>query len=384
MNSNQFEKIEFKDINYNCNKNIDLNLKEQRDPNIYYNSIKDTSSIIYSKKRNNIRHKSFNQIPYDKIETYNSSKNISYTPIISISKHSLEEINNYNSNSLLENQLTKLKKNYITLYNDNIILREDINKLFDLNKQLEEELESERNNNYDLAKENDILNNESQDLLNKLEEVNHKIIKIKDNYQKEEEIMNKQLYFEEKIKERDLGCMQISEENDKLNNEYNLLNDKFNKLQEKNNKDEKELYQMKQIQENNISDIENKLTMLLGEMNKLKNENNMLRKENESYKNNLINNEKEKKEYYNKYQEQKIKNEIINKENEDIQMKLQEYKIQLENKIKNKNKNNKEKKKKNKSDNKINVIKDLQKKIQQYKTERTKRQMKYIKDDEDS
>ena len=70
MNSNQFEKIEYKDINYNCNKNIDLNLKEQRDPNIYYNSIKDTSSIIYSKKRNNIRHKSFNQFPYDKIETF--------------------------------------------------------------------------------------------------------------------------------------------------------------------------------------------------------------------------------------------------------------------------------------------------------------------------
>ena len=382
MNSNQFEKIKYKDINYNCNQNIDLNLKEQRDPNIYYNQIKDASPIIYSKKRNNIRRQSFNQIPIDKIETYNSFKNTIYTPIISISKHNIEEINNYNSNPLLENQLIKLKRNYITLHNDNIILREDINKLFDLNKELEQELETERSNNYDLAKENDILNNESHDLLNKLDEVNQKIIKIKDNYQKEEEIMNKQLYFEEKINERDLCCIQISEENDKLNNEYNMLNDKFKKLQEKNNKDEKELYQMKQIQENNISDIENKLTMLLGEMNKLKYENNMLRKENESYKNNIINNEKEKKEYYNKYQEQKIKNEIINKENEDIQMKLQEYKIQLENKIK--NKNVKEKLKKNKSDNKINVIKDLQKKIQLYKTERTKRQMKYIKDDEDS
>ena len=121
--------------------------------------------------------------------------------------------------------------------------------------------------------------------------------------------------------------------------------------------------------------------MLLGEMDKLKYENNMLRKENENYKNNLISNEKEKNEYYNKYQEQKIKNEIIQKENEDIQIKLQDYKIQLESKIK--NKNIKEKLKKNRPDNKINVIKDLQKKIQQYKTERKTRQNIYSNEDED-
>ena len=36
---------------------------------------------------------------------------------------------------------------------------------------------------------------------------------------------------------------------------------------------------------------------------------------------------------------------------------------------------------KNKSENKINVIKDLQKKIKQYKTERIKRQINYIEDE---
>ena len=45
-------------------------------------------------------------------------------------------------------------------------------------------------------------------------------------------------------------------------------------------------------------------------MEKLKFENNELKKENENYKKHIINNEKEKKEYYQKYHEQKMKNEI--------------------------------------------------------------------------
>ena len=131
--------------------------------------------------------------------------------------------------------------NYISLSNDNIILKEDINKLVDMNEKLEHELSNQRENNYELAKENDILNNENHNLINKLEEVGQKIMNIKDNYHKENELMNKQKYFEEKINEKDLGCKEIIEENNKINYEYELLNNKFKELKEKNDKDEKEL-----------------------------------------------------------------------------------------------------------------------------------------------
>ena len=387
MNSNQFEKIDYKDISYNNYKKIYHQLipKEQINPNIYYNKRKSTPSIIYSKKNNTIKNQSFNSIiPNFKTEINNFANNttyIPYAPTISYPEYNIEEISNFTKSSKLENELNFLKKNYITLNNDNIILREDINKLFDLNKQLESDLEQERNTNFELAKENDILNNESQNLLNKIDDMEQKISKIKNNYQKENEIMNKQIYFEEKINERGLGCKQIMEENNKLKNDYDLLKDKFNQLKEKNDLEEKELNNLKQIQEDKLFNIENKLSLLLNEMEKLKFENNELKKENENYKKHIINNEKEKKEYYQKYHEQKMKNEIINKENEEIQRKYQEYKIQLQNKIK--DKKVKEKLKKQKSDNKINVIKDLQKKIEQYKTERTKRYINNKENDED-
>ena len=72
---------------------------------------------------------------------------------------------------------------------------------------------------------------------------------------------------------------------------------------------------------------------------------------------------------------------MMNKENEEIKKKCQEYKMQFEYKIK--DKIEKDKIKKSKSNNKINVIKDLQKKIQEYKTERTKRYSNYKQNEDD-
>ena len=381
MNSNQFESIKYKDINYRNKRKIDNNLKEQKDPNIYYKKRKTIRSKITSGKYNYKKSNSFNSlIPNYQTEVFNNSKNYIYTPMISLPQPDIDTIATIKNSSSLENDLQKLKMNYISLNNDNIILKEDINKLFELNKQLEQELEQERSNNYDLAKENDILNKENNNLLSKLDEVNQKITKIKDNYSNENEIMNKQMYLEEKINEKDFKCNQILEENNKINNEFNLLNDKYKELQEKHNEEEKQLNNLKKLQEDKLYNIENQLTMLIGEMDKLKYENNELKKENDNFKYNLINSEKEKNGYYNKYQEQKMKNDIINKEIVEIQRKYQEYKIELENKINEQNIRNKMNK--NKSENKINVIKDLQKKIKQYKTERIKRQINYIEDED--
>jgi len=276
----------------------------------------------------------------------------------------------YSNIPLLENQLKQLKLNYIALNNDNIIFREDINKLMETNKKLEKELSDERNHNYELAKENDKLNNDNQNLYKRIDDVNQKITQIKIISQNEKDIMDKQVYFEEKINEKDFECKKLLEDNNKLNLDYNLLNNKYNKLKEKNNEEEKELNMLKQIQDKNINDIENKLVLLINEMNKLKYENNELKNQNEKYRNEINNSVRDKNEYYNKYQEQKIKNDMINKEIGDIQLQYQDYKKKLENK-KNK-KIVKENMRKNKSENKIKVIQDLQKRIQEYKTERAK------------
>ena len=60
-------------------------------------------------------------------------------------------------------------------------------------------------------------------------------------------------------------------------------------------------------------------------MNKLKNENIDLKTQNDNYRNNIMNNDKEKNEYYNKYKELKLKNDSINKQIQDIQLKYNKY-----------------------------------------------------------
>ena len=270
---------------------------------------------------------------------------------------------------LLNNELHSLKIDYVTLKNDNIICREDINKLLELNKHLEKCLEEERNHNYELAKENDMINNEKQNLYRKIDEVNQKISQIKSISSQEKCLINKQKYLEEKINEKEFRCKVLSEENNKLKNEYNLLNEKFIKLQEKNNKNEIELNDLKIKQEEKLNNIEEKIEILLEQINSLKSENNKLKIENDNYKNKIMNKEKEKDEFYYKYKEQKIQNEMINKEKEDVQKKYIENKKLLE--TNERNKIIQEKIRKNNSEHKIRVIKDLQSKIQRYKTLKT-------------
>ena len=279
--------------------------------------------------------------------------------------------------SSLEHQLEQLKLNYITLNNDNIIFREDINKLTDLNKQLERELNSERNRNYELANENDKLNNENRNLFQKIEGVNSKITEIKANSFNEKENANKQMYFEEKINQKEFEYKNLLDAKNQLNIDLNLLNDKYLKLKEKDDNDEKELQLIKNVQDEKINEIEKKLNLMINEMENLQKENLELKQQNQNYKNNIINATNEKNKYNSKYEEQKVKNEVLYKEIQNLKEQYQDIQRNVE--------NNEEKKvvqekvQKNKNDNKNQLLEELQKKIQNYKNERAKQQ----KNDED-
>ena len=349
---------------YNKLPTPDSNLSKK-----YYTQRDNTSKVITKLLKNNQKeyYQNINStFPIQGLNDYYIKNN-------SFSQNNCDNYNlSNNKNPLLEHQLKQLKLNYITLNNDNIIYREDIYKLMEINKKLEKELSDERNHNYELAKENDKLNNDNQMLFKQIDEINQKITQIKIISQNEKEIMDKQLYFEEKINEKDFECKKILEDNNKLNSEYTLLNDKYIRLKEKNDEEEKELNLLKNIQEEKISEIEKKLVLLMNEMNKLKNENNDLKIQNENYRNNIMKNDKERNDYYNKYQEQKMKNDAINKEIQDIQLKYREYQKKLEKKEE--KKIIKENIRKNKSENKIKAIQDLQKRIQEYKSERARKQ----------
>ena len=269
---------------------------------------------------------------------------------------------------MLERELKKLKSNYISTNNDNIIYQEDIEQLAKMNKKLEAELINERNHNYELAKQNDKLYNDNIHIYHQIEKINQKIMEIKLHSQKDKEIIDTQNLYEEQLNEKVNECNKILENNNNLDLEYKILNDKYIRLKAKNAEDENELNQLKQEQEKKFTDIENKLSSLINELNKLKNENNQLSTDNENLKINIMNFDRDKNDYYNKYQEQKIENDKIQKEIYETKYFCQKYK---------KNFGKEEEKNmvnnivtKNISENKIKVIKELQKKINEYRFRR--------------
>ena len=371
MNLKDIKKIKSQNKNYNYPNNINQTIplytkylsnnltEEQKNSYINYFPKRNNSAYIYSKK-------------VQKPSEFNSTfSNFFSNKYFQFKKEENLDITN---TSALENELKTLKLDYITLNNDNIIYREDINKLVELNKQLERSLEQERSHNYELAKENDILNNENQNLYRKIDEVNKKISQMKSNSLNEEGLINKQMYLEEKLNEKEFQCQMILEENNKINAEYKFLTDKYIRLQEKNNNEGKELNELKIMNEEKLNEIEDKMEILLEEINTLKNENNELKRQNENLRNKIIEKENEKDEYYSKYKEIKIKNEMISKENKEMNEKFLEQKKYLQ---KEKEKSfMKQRLKQNNSEHKIKVIQDLHNEIQKYKVKRLKNSFK--------
>ena len=356
MNLNQFKRQKEQNL---TNKNFETNyLNENPTTNNNVNHF--TSSNYYINKT----FKNSNQTSY----------NNTYSNLYSnLSSHyqDLDYINDLplnDNSSFIQNELSTLKLDYTTLNNDNIILREDINKLFELNKHLELSLDEERSHNYELAKENGILNNERRNLYKKIDEANKKIYQIKSLSKKEAELMKRQIFYEDELNKKEYKYNLLLDKNNKLNDEYNSLNNKYILLKEKNDEDEKELNDLKIEQEEKINNIEKQMNVLLDEINNLKKENNELKNENDIYKNKIMNKEREREEYYNKYNEQKIINEMLIKENNEIRQKLLEHK-KFMNKIENQE-IIKEKIKRNNSENKMRIIQDLQNKIQRYKIKR--------------
>ena len=358
MNLNQLKRKKEQNLANNYQNNESNYLNENPTTNNNFNYL--TSSNIYT----NRTFKNSNQTSYNNTYSNFHSNLSSHFPDLDY----INDIQLNDNSSLIQNELHSLKLDYTTLNNDNIILREDINKLYESNKHLERSLDEERSHNYELAKQNDILNNERRNLYLKIDEANKKIAQIKSLSKKEAELMNRQIFYEDELNKKEYKYNLLLDKNNKLNEEYNLLNDKYIKLQEKNEEDENELNEIKLEQQEKINKIEKQMNILFDEINNLKKENKELKNENDIYINKIMNKEKEKEEYYNKYKEQKIINEMLTKENNEIKQNLLEHK-----KFLNKMENQeiiKEKIKRNNSENKIRIIQDLQNKIQRYKIKR--------------
>ena len=282
-------------------------------------------------------------------------------------------LNNTTISYLPNEEIEKIKQDHATLKSDNIIFREDINRLTELNSHLEEELNCQRTRNLELANENEQLLQEKLLIEKKLKDACELLEKNKINQQTLEDTYNIRMNLEKKIKEIENDSKKIRDEKSKYEIDFKVLKERFEDLLKKYDCVCLELNQTKICHNEEINKIEEKIDFLTKEIDKLQKENSNLRLNDEKQRLDLNAIEKQRDNYRDKFQEQKNKNDFLsNKLNEienDFKMLIKEK--ENENYLKLKQEENK----KNKIESKAKIISDLQNQISNYRTQRLKKKV---------
>jgi hypothetical protein len=370
----KYQSFDFNDNNYlnkqtrNQNKSS-MNLKT---PNLNLNSV-NNSNRNYSPLNNE-----------QKIQNLENSlrqleeKSFQMTQKLDLMRKNNPNFSNNNLNNttisyLPNEEIEKIKQDHATLKSDNIIFREDINRLTELNSHLEEELNCQRTRNLELANENEQLLQEKLLIEKKLKDACELLEKNKINQQTLEDTYNIRMNLEKKIKEIENDSKKIRDEKSKYEIDFKVLKERFEDLLKKYDCVCLELNQTKICHNEEINKIEEKIDFLTKEIDKLQKENSNLRLNDEKQRLDLNAIEKQRDNYRDKFQEQKNKNDFLsNKLNEienDFKMLIKEK--ENENYLKLKQEENK----KNKIESKAKIISDLQNQISNYRTQRLKKKV---------
>ena len=281
-------------------------------------------------------------------------------------------INNQNiqSSNLNNAQIINNQSNENLLINNNLILREDINRLSDLNKNLENELKTQRFKNYQIANQNDTLNKSNLVLSSQINKINCLISKAKMKENNLQNDINKRSNIEEILKQTEIQCQNINNEKNQIEIDYKVLCDKFNKLKEKSQNDQNCLIYIKCQQEEKMNKIDEKINQMLFEIESLKKENSDIRNSIDNTRKNIEQINFIKLNLNEKINEEKCKNDLLNKDLENYKNEYEKLKIDLNEEMIKKEKEDKIRKEK--VQNKLKMVSDLQKKIEDFKRSRIK------------
>ena len=267
-------------------------------------------------------------------------------------------------------QFDKIKEEYSELKSNNIILKEDINRLVEANKNLEKSLLEERNTNIEVLNQNVELSNRLLKLESLLEEVGVREEKYKINEINIEKLLNEKLYLNSKIVEDDKEYKRMKDEKENFEVEYKVLATKYNELKNEYDLIHNDYCSIKIDHEDQFRKIEDKVDNLMKEIEKLQNENNMLRNENERRKIELNGIGTERDDYMDKYNEEKHKSDLLNNKIGEIENEFNKFKKEKMNGDYFKMKN--EQSKRDKYERKMQIVNDLQERILKYKQQRLK------------
>ena len=286
--------------------------------------------------------------------------------------------NNVTISYLPDAEVEKIKQEQATLKSDNIIFREDINRLTDLNRHLENELIEQRNRNIELANDNEQILQEKNKLEKELKTALETIEKNKLKETSLEQYYNERLMLQNRMRDNESELRKTQEEKSKYEIDFKVLQARFNELQIKDEKLNQEYTESKKKHDEEINKIEEKIEILMKEIEKLQKENGNLRLDNEKKINDINNISIQRDNFKEKFDEEKKRNELLIGRIGEIENEFRLLQNDKNEEMMNKYRNEEIKKNRNETKNKI--ISELQSRIQNYKNQRL--MMKNNEDDD--
>ena len=277
-------------------------------------------------------------------------------------------VNNVTISYLPDAEVEKIKQEQATLKSDNIIFREDINRLTDLNQHLENELIEQRNRNIELANDNEQILQEKNKIEKELKAALETIEKNKLKETSLEQYYNERLMLQNKMRDNETELRKTQEEKSKYEIDFKVLQARFNELQIKNEKLNEEYNENKKKHNDEINKIEEKIDILMKEIEKLQKENSNLRLDNDKKINDINNISLQRDNFKEKFDEEKKKNELLCEKIGEIENEFRILQNDKNEEMMNKYKYQEIKKNRNETKNKI--ISELQSRIQNYKNQR--------------
>ena len=298
----------------------------------------------------------------------NGNNNLNNTNYNNTNNNNMNYANNVTVSYLPDAEVEKIKQEQATLKSDNIIFREDINRLTDINHHLENELLEQRNRNIELANENEQLVQEKSKIEKELKDARDIIEKSKLNETSLEQYYNERLMLQNRMRDNENELRKTLEEKSKYEIDFKVLQARFNELQSKYDKINDEYTNSKQIHDDELNKIEDKIDKLTREIEKLQGENSGLRQDNERQRVEINNLGAQRDNFREKYEEQKNKNDLLCGKIGEIENEFRNMQKDKSNEMMNKYKIDENKKNRNES--KTKIINELQARIQNYRNQR--------------
>ena len=267
----------------------------------------------------------------------------------------------------------KIIQENIILKSDNLLFKEDINHLSEINKTLSNELNAARQQILTLINQNASYQKEIANKLATINQLNETIDKMNIVSSQKSTTIGRQIKqnLEEKIDYLNKNNKELNNELVKANTENKVLKEQIEELKKDNDKYKKYHDISASKEKEQMSILEDKVLFMENQLNDISKENNELRILDDKNRKEIEILQKEKENIQNKYENKKEEyNQLILKYNQ-LDKQAKEYqlaKISIENAHK-----LKEEDIVFKQNNKKQIISDLQSKIKQYQNELRKK-----------